>query len=159
MAEKRNPEGRPLRGRALLVAVGLLVLPSAAAPAWAGTTERVSVSSGDIQAKGRRFGSVGVAISASGRFVAFASGTHNLVPGDTNEAWDVFVRDREAGTTERVSIGPGGVQGNHDSGLTTRMNASAEVAISGNGRFVAFISEATNLVPSDTNGVRDVFVR
>jgi hypothetical protein len=55
-----------------------------------------------------------------------------------------------AGSTERVSVGPGGVQGNSDSSIP---------AISANGRFVAFSSIATNLVAGDTNGVEDVFVR
>ena len=90
------------------------------------------------------------AISADGRFVAFVSFATNLVPGDTNDATDVFVRDRQTGTTRRVSLGPGGVQGN---------GGSAGPAISANGRFVAFFSAATNLVPGDTNGTADVFVR
>ena len=90
------------------------------------------------------------AISADGRFVAFASDASNLVPGDTNGTLDVFVRDRQTGTTRRVSVGPGGVQGNGD---------SFDPAISADGRFVAFTSDATNLVPGDTNGASDVFVR
>ena len=64
------------------------------------------------------------------------------MPGDTNDADDVFVRDRQTGTTRRVSVGPGGVQGNGD---------SFGPAISADGRFVAFDSDATNLVPGDTN--------
>ena len=67
----------------------------------------------------------------------------NLVPGDTNGVADVFVRDRRTGTTERVSVGPGGAQGNE---------LSFDPAISADGRFVAFGSGATNLVPGDTNG-------
>ena len=62
----------------------------------------------------------------------------------------MFVRDRQTGTTRRVSVGPGGVQG--DSG-------SDHGSISADGRFVAFWSAATNLVPGDTNGQADVFVR
>ena len=87
--------------------------------------------------------SFGPAISADGRFVAFISDATNLVPGDTNGRYDVFVRDRQTGTTRRVSVGPGGVQGNGD---------SFDPAISADGRFVAFDSYATNLVPGDTNG-------
>jgi Tol biopolymer transport system component len=90
------------------------------------------------------------AISADGRFVAFASGASNLVAGDTNGAYDVFVRDRAAQMTRRVSVGPGGHQAN---------GFSFDSAISANGRFVAFPSSASNLVAGDTNGSADVFVR
>jgi hypothetical protein len=65
----------------------------------------------------------------------------------------VFVRDRRTGTTERVSVGQGGVQGNGDSG------GIYTPALSTDGRFVAFDSEASNLVPGDTNNWQDVFVR
>ena len=104
----------------------------------AGTTTRVSPGSGS--------GSGGSAsppsLSADGRFVAYASAAATLVPGDPNNAPDVFVFDRTAGTTERVSVGPGGTEGNR---------ASDGPAISGDGRFVAFSSDATNLIPGDTN--------
>ena len=110
------------------------------------TTERVSVASDGAQGNG---GSGGPSISANGRFVAFQSSATDLVPGDTNGELDIFVRDRVKGTTERVSVGPGGAQG--DLG-------SFEVSISGNGRLAAFSSEATNLVPGDTNRTEDVFV-
>jgi Tol biopolymer transport system component len=117
-----------------------------------GRTERVSVSTAGVQGTGqsasRDFG--GTAISADGRFVAFESGASNLVPGDTNDAQDIFVRDRQTGRTERVSIGRGGAQSN---------GFSTGPAISANGRFVAFASNATNLVPGDTNRARDIFVR
>lgn len=89
------------------------------------------------------------AISANGRFVAFWSFASNLVAGDTNGRVDVFVRDRQDGTTTRVSVSAAGVQGN---------GASYEPAISADGRFVAFHSDATNLVAGDTNGAPDVFV-
>ena len=69
--------------------------------------------------------------------------------GDTNNATHVFVRDRKARTTRRVSLGPGRGQSN---------GGSAEPSISANGRFVGFFSLATNLVPSGTNGIL-VFVR
>ena len=88
-------------------------------------------------------------INFDGRFVAFAANAENMVAGDTNGATDVFVRDRQAGTTTRVSVGAGGVQGN---------GASSEPSISADGRFVAFSSLAFNLVTGDTNGQRDVFV-
>src|SRR5439155_580577 len=82
-------------------------------------------------------------------FVAFTSSSTNLVPGDTNVAWDVFVHDRLTGTTERVSVDSAGTQGN---------GASFEASISADGRFVAFASFATNLMPGDTNGASPVFV-
>jgi Tol biopolymer transport system component len=111
-----------------------------------GTTRRVSLSTGGAQGNAPSFQP---AISLGGRFVAFTSSANNLVPGDTTNAEDIFVRDRLAGRTERVSVGPGGAQGN---------DSSFFPAISADGRFVAFWSYATNLVPGDTNGARDVFV-
>ena len=88
--------------------------------------------------------------SSTGRSVAFMSFATNLVPRDTNHRWDVFVRDRRTGTTKRVSLTNRGRQSNGWSGYPS---------MSGDGRYVAFLSRATNLVPSDTNGVADVFVR
>jgi Tol biopolymer transport system component len=111
-------------------------------------TRRVSVGPGGLQAN--RF-SFEPAISADGRFVAFASYASNLVPGDTNHSPDVFVWDRRVQVTRRVSVGPGGQQANSDS--------SSAAAISAHGRYVAFESYASNLVPGDTNGTSDVFVR
>jgi Tol biopolymer transport system component len=112
-----------------------------------GTTERVSVLTGGAQ--GNSFSWV-PAISADGRFVAFDSYASNLVAGDTNGCHDIFVRDRQSGTTERVSVATGGGQGN---------NQSYFPSISADGRYVAFESNATNLVPGDTNGFGDVFIR
>jgi Tol biopolymer transport system component len=88
-------------------------------------------------------------ISTDGRYVAFDSDADNLVPGDTNSQNDVFVRDRSTGRSERVSVNTRGEQG--DKGSFTP-------AISGDGRWVAFASDATNLVPGDTNGASDVFL-
>ncbi len=93
--------------------------------------------------------SVDPAISGDGRLVAFQSRASNLVTGDTNAVSDVFVHDRFTGTTTRVSVAGTGAQGN---------GASAQPAISEDGRYVAFASTASNLVPGDTNGVMDVFV-
>src|SRR4051794_2539206 len=106
---RRSPPGR----WTLLAAAGLL-MPGAAALAFgfpppAATTERVSVVTGRAQANDS---SGGPSVSADGRFVAFGSYASNLVPGDTNGAADVFVRDRVAGTTGRVSVATGGAQGN-----------------------------------------------
>jgi len=111
-----------------------------------GTIERVSVSTGGGQSNGNSYFP---ALSADGRFVAFDSEASNLVPGDTNGISDVFLRDRLMGTTERVSVGPNGVQGNEE---------SDEPALSADGRFVAFGSWASNLVPGDTKDWHDVFV-
>ena len=94
-------------------------------------------------------------VSADGRFVAFTSDASNLVTGDTNGQTDVFVRDRQTGKTERVSLGQGGVQGNDYS----FSNNPVPSWISADGRFVAFESNATNLVAGDTNKTADVFVR
>jgi Tol biopolymer transport system component len=113
----------------------------------AGTTERVSVGTGNVQGNGP---SGGAAISGDGRYVAFFSGATNLVPGDTNGVSDVFVRDRLNGTTERVSLGSSGEEGDLGSGAAD---------ISGNGRYVAFLSQARTLVPGDTALWWDVFVR
>jgi uncharacterized repeat protein (TIGR01451 family) len=96
------------------------------------------------------------AISGDGRFVAFVSLADNLVPGDTNGFADTFVHDRLTNTTERVSVSSRERQGNADSGL---IGVAAYPAISADGRFVAFVSEADNLVSKDTNGTPDVFVR
>jgi Tol biopolymer transport system component len=109
----------------------------------------MSVSTAGVQGNG---GSLSSAISADGRFVAFMSNASNLVPNDTNGFADVFVRDRQLGTTERVSVDSGGVQGNVGGG-------AGGLSISADGRFVAFASSSTNLVPGDTNGFSDVFVR
>jgi Tol biopolymer transport system component len=164
-----------------------------------GATERASVDSSGAQGN---WDSEYPVLSADGRYVAFESLASNLVGGDTNAAWDVFVHDRFSGTTERVSVDSSGAQANSDSrsasisadgryvafassagnlaaggslgtwniyvrdrqtGTTECVGASADSdsgapAISGDGRYVAFWSYATNLVPNDTNSCRDVFV-
>ena len=116
-------------------------------------TTRVSLTSRGGQATGRRYsnGSNVPAISADGRFVAFHSDTTNLVPGDTNRTFDIFVHDRVSGRTQRVSVGDHGQQANAES--------LGALAISSDGRYVAFSSLASNLVKGDANGITDVFVR
>ena len=111
-----------------------------------GTTTRVSVASDGAEGNGS---SQACAISSDGRFVAFDSQATNLVPGDANGRFDVFVHDRVTGTTTRVSVGSDGTQGNGD---------SLRPFISADGRYVAFDSTASNLVAGDTNGVQDIFV-
>lgn len=89
-------------------------------------------------------------ISADGRVVAFSSLASDLVPGDTPGSSDTFVRDLAAGTTEMVTVGRDGSPAD---------SASRGSALSADGRFVAFVSKASNLVPGDTGGFEDVFVR
>jgi len=115
-------------------------------PLSTGTTTRVSVASDGGQGNGSSFSS---SISADERYVAFQSQASNLVGGDTNGAYDVFVHDRQTAQTTRASLASDGGQGNDDSGGTS---------ISADGRYVAFYSNASNLVPDDTNGTYDVFV-
>jgi hypothetical protein len=118
----------------------------------AGTTERISVSSSESQGNLESYvpsAQVGV-MSPDGRFVAFLSGADNLVPGDTNAVWDVFVRDRQLGLTERISVSSSEAQATA---------TSFGGPVSSDGRYVAFISSAPNLVAGDLNGRDDVFVR
>jgi Tol biopolymer transport system component len=112
-----------------------------------GTTQRVSVDSSGAEANGQSYN---VAISGDGAHVAFASAAGNLVPGDTNAKTDIFIHDRQASTTERVSVDGSGNEADGDSDLP---------AISADGRYVAFDSIASNLAPADTNDTNDVFVR
>src|SRR5919199_3822914 len=95
-------------------------------------------------------GSYNPSISADGRFVAFTSLASNLVPGDTNNTGDIFVRDTLTNTTTLVSVDSAGNQGDSQSFTTS---------ISADGRFVAFTSNSSNLVPGDTNSASDIFVR
>lgn len=168
-----------------------------------GAVTLVSVDDAGNQANGDSWST---AISADGRFVCFLSLASNLVPGDTNNVMDGFVRDRENGTTRRVTVGTGGAQatdyvdfaticgdgsvavygtasalvpgdtnGQHDvfvhtlaTGVVTRVSVGAAAlqgngnsfspAVAADGRFVAFHSQASNLVPNDTNNARDIFV-
>ncbi len=111
-----------------------------------GQTTRVSVASDGTEGSGL---TQLPAISADGRFVAFASSAASLATGDTNGTTDIFVRDLQAGQTTRVSVASDGAQSNGPGGSS---------AISADGRYVAFSSDATNLVGDDTNGTGDVFV-
>jgi Tol biopolymer transport system component len=122
--------------------------------AWTVTVAAMTFPASVVAAASPRGGaSIGAAVSADGRFVAFASTADDLVAGDTNRSIDVFVRDRGTGRTERVSIGADGEQARRS------LLGSDQPTISGDGRFVAFSSAAANLVPGDTNGDVDVFVR
>jgi Tol biopolymer transport system component len=112
-----------------------------------GRTSRASVNSAEVEGFGE---SGGASISADGRYVAFRSEAYNLVKTDTNGIGDVFVRDLTLGRTRRVSVATGGAQANGN---------SEDPMISPDGRYVAFASSASNLVPEDNNGTEDVFVR
>ncbi|MFN0007343.1 MAG: TolB family protein [Planctomycetota bacterium] len=113
-----------------------------------GVTELASVDSAGNQGDGVCYYPT---LSADGRYVAFRSAATNLVPSDTNGSYDIFVRDRQSATTERVSVDSASAQSDGDSGL--------HPVISSDGRFVVFYSGGTNLVPGDTNGFFDVFLR
>lgn len=89
-------------------------------------------------------------VSADGRYVAFTSPSPRIVPEDTNNTLDVFVRDRVSGTTERVSVPAAGGYGNRE---TTGTDMTPD------GRYVVMQSEASNLVAGDDNATSDVFVR
>jgi Tol biopolymer transport system component len=115
----------------------------------AGSTRLASTNSRGLQAIGI---STNPALSGDGRFLSFQSYASNLVEGDTNGAPDVFLKDLTQGTTTRVSVRTYGVQ-------TPSTQVSDRPAVSAAGRYVAFVSDAGNLVENDTNGVYDVFVR
>jgi len=137
------PTGVNARGRRVargIVVLLLGMLPSS--PVAAGVTSRVSISSQGTEANG---GSSAPAVSRAARLVAFASDAANLVTGDTNATTDVFVRERETNVTERVSVASDGSQGN---GASSELDTPS---ISGSGRYIAFSSTASNLVPGDTN--------
>lgn len=113
------------------------------------STTRLSVTTSGAQAD---FHSHDPAISADGRYVAFTSDASNLVGNDTNDVIDVFVHDWQMAHTTRVSVSSEGAQGNGMSGFLESPSISAD------GRYVAFSSTASNLVPEDANSDRDVFV-
>ena len=152
---------------AALALVGLVLASGTPAGAAAGDTTRVSLPNladqPTLGAEGNG-SSYGTSVSANGRYVAFVSGAPNLVLGDTNvcgppplpqSCSDVFVHDGQTGATSRVSVPNLADQPT----LGTEANAnSSSATISADGRFVAFLSRASNLVLGDTNGVEDVFV-
>jgi Tol biopolymer transport system component len=113
-----------------------------------GTTTLASVS---LYGTGGGNGdSVASEISTNSRFVLFESSASDLVSGDANGATDIFVRDLVTGTTLLVSVSTNGVSAN---------GSSRDPVMTPDGRYVAFVSEATDLVPGDTNGIADVFLR
>jgi carboxypeptidase family protein/WD40 repeat protein len=150
----RIPLFRLLPFRLLLLSAALLMLAALstqAAPPI--STDRVSVSSQEAQANGASHGTVGV--SADGRYVVFSSIATNLGP-DGTFLEDVFIRDRTGGFTQLVSLGnPFFIGGQRE----IANGPSIAPSVSGDGRFIAFQSDASNLVIPDGNGDFDIFVR
>src|SRR2546426_7779837 len=138
----------------MTIMVGSNIPRGAAVATSSAFVDRASVNSNNAQGNA---GSTVAAITPDGRFVLFGSSASNLVLGDTNGFMDAFVHDRLTGTTERVSVSSSGAQGNGDS-MTGDLSGDGG-AITPDGRFVAFNSLASNLVPGDANGSGDVFVR
>ena len=123
-----------------------LLLCLATAYAQSPETERVSVDSSGNEANAQSYNP---SISSDGRYVAFESWATNLVPDDNNYMSDIFVRDRDTDTTTRVSVDSDGNDAN---------GSSWSPSISSDGRYVAFVSGATDLVPDDGNNMSDIFV-
>lgn len=112
-----------------------------------GTTILASVNPMGLPGAGN---SVPAGVSSNGQYVLFESAADDLVAGDTNATGDVFVRDTVNNTTTLVSVSTSGMSGN---------GVSRDAVMTPDGRYVAFVSEAKNLVPNDTNGIADIFVR
>ena len=112
------------------------------------TTQRANVTSDGTQSQ-YDIGSTTSALSSDGRYVVFDSYASDLVTGDTNNTWDVFLHDNKTGTTTIVSVASDGTKGNYDSQATS-MSADA--------RYIVFQSNATNLVTGDTNSKTDIFL-
>jgi hypothetical protein len=110
-----------------------------------GSIARASTNSSGLQSDADSFAA---SISSNGRYVAFSSESSNLVDGDTNNESDIFVKDLQTGTMTRASTSTDGTQGNN--------YVNSPAGISGDGRYVAFTSNATNL---DANGASGVFVK
>jgi Tol biopolymer transport system component len=119
----------------------------------AGSTERVSAAPGGLDADGDAYDG---RVSADGRYVVFSSLADNVVSNDTNGGLgvgiDVFIRDRQLATTERVSLTDSGAQSDNGSN-------SSMPCVSADGRLIAFSSSAASLVTGDTNGFEDLFLR
>ncbi len=146
---RRHAAARPSRRKAVtltavasLIGLGLATAPATSAGAGSTAPAAAVIGNGS---------SYQPAITPDGRYVGFASLASNLVPGDTNGKGDVFVNDREGSVTlRRVSVSSTGAQAK---------GTSSKPAISPDGRYVAFVSTANNLVAGDTNGQADLFLR
>ncbi|MCP3403703.1 VCBS domain-containing protein [Bradyrhizobium sp. CCGB20] len=113
-----------------------------------GAITLVSTNASGVQGDGWSYQPV---FSSDGTKLAFVSGADNLVPGDTNQAWDVFVKDLTSGAITLVSTSASGAQAD---GFQ-----STNPIFSPDGTKVAFYSDADNLVPGDTDHLRDIFVK
>ena len=140
---------RSQRGhRWIILATALTVAGIAAAPAAAApNTQRISLSSADVQGDSSSLSS---APSGNGKLIAFDSVATNLVASDTNATQDVFVRNKKTGQTSIMSVRSNGAQAN---------GPSSQPDISKGGRYVVFVSSATNLVGNDGNAAADIFIR
>lgn len=141
----RNPDGLSGTDERTILVVDPASLPQM-------ETLRASVTSANAQAGG---GSFDPRVTPDGRFIAFVSTAANLVAADTNASPDVFVRDLSNGGLERVSVATGGAQGVSGSGALDQRNA----AITPDGRFIFFLSDAPNFVAGDVDQTLDLFVR
>jgi Tol biopolymer transport system component len=112
-----------------------------------GVTKRISEG---INGKQANSSSWDPSMTPDGRYVVFDSAATNLIPDDTNDWIDIFLVDQVAGTIERVSLTNTGEQADGN---------SIGATVSDDGRLVAFLSSATNLIPGDTNAADDIFVR
>ncbi|MFM8332725.1 MAG: beta strand repeat-containing protein [Candidatus Methylumidiphilus sp.] len=113
-----------------------------------GAIQRISTDAGGAEANDKS--DYRAALAGDGRYVAFASSASNLVPGDSNAADDIFLKDTQTGAIQRVSTGTDNAETNADSGSP---------AVSVDGRYVAFASSASNLVPEDSNAAADIFLK
>lgn len=138
---------RMIGGLALLAAAGLFAVVNGAMAApdrpdtTSGVTSRIGQGNADVTA---------LAMSADGNTFAFASAASDLLAGDTNNLSDIFIFDRSSGQTNRASVSDDGAEAD---------GVSYTPALSADGRYVVFSSDATNLVLDDTNARRDIFVR
>jgi Tol biopolymer transport system component len=117
-----------------------------------GTTERVSLN---VMGSTPNGPSIAPSVSSDGRYVTFSSNADDLIEDDGNDTWDVFLRDRMAGTTELISVSSDEVQGDGSSGYV----GAGAGRITPDGRYVVFGSIAENLVENDLNEKDDIFVR
>jgi len=146
---------RRLLALATVFGMALLVSMLATGAVWGAEGDVTRISLGYDGSEGDEDSLLwGGSLSGDGRYVAFVSAASNMVPDDTNGHPDVFAHDRQTGDTTRVSVSSSGAEGN---GNSSYFEASLP-RISADGRYVVFISQATNLVTGDNNGALDAFV-
>ncbi len=145
-----------VNGASLAISNGKVFVRSSEAAMARQTTERVSIGDDEVQSNDT---SRTPSISNDGRLVAFESDATNLINplADTNNRSDVFVRDRVAGTTRRVSLA---ADGSEQTGFFLDGSEDMGSRLAGNGTALVWATRQTNLLgANDTNGVTDVFVR